>query len=943
MASSYSTVNNYDNIPLFDNNYQLITQALGAKQGALNANRQQLQLLNDQLGSVDIARGVDQEYYTERLSKARDLVNQYAHLDLSSSYLTQDLIKNFSDIVDDNVLTSVASTRIFRNEQAEWQDARKNKPAEYNQGNYNYAMRNASAWLNGDQVGQTYNGGGGFKPYVDVAQELTKILPDISKALEAEWVTTEGGQGMFRDKVTRKEISRDKVQAAIQARLGAKEVEQLKINAWNQFSPMDESAVGNMYDSYRTSKLSDLDSKLSSAQHLYSTATNQTDKANYASAVDKLKKQRDVYANKSYESLGKEGAYTTMYMDQFIEPFLDTYSYESRIVDREVDDNSYKTAQMNLDIQEFQYKMQSDARRLAFEQEKWATNRNNINAAGSGLANPVAVQGEVIEGARELPDNFSEIDQAQVQAMNGLKRIRGLENMSPSEAQEVANQLRGKTHLSQIEVTVGGRRVTIDGNANRDQLLMFKNNVEDLNPAVKQLHEKLGGFYGDLTNKLIKAYKADPGEFDAVPFMTKKIVEKPDGTFKIVPVTGDVNYYKGLLWKAANVGEEYTTTVNGKSVKKIVQPLNNGEKETLNMMVQIHAISDPNLSPTQRRESFKNLKNNLQQKVGTADIQKNFPDYYNQVATGKNKDTRLISLNTGTSNSGVSFNTQDKYLSDMDNVWDAYIPGNGWDRVGTYFNRGLENIFTQQEGLAATYTEQLSKNAFSFGKGTKGYKEIQQMVGLPGTNELPIFAERILDAEGMPTGQLKVYTKDNVYGGTGKKAGTEKAPSVNQVMSVQDFSRATGMNFGDFARTPYDSKYGTNTPSIDLGTPGSGNRATYELGDLRNSTSSAINEVGNVAQQIITGLTNQGQTQKAEKIRQVYNQYVNDGLVVAYEYVPEFGKYMGGIKNPETKQFIPVVEGKSSYSVSEAASLVNNQSAEQANVISMYFNNIIQQ
>ena len=172
MASSYSAINDYSNLTLYTPDYNLLQTALQYKQGKLDQNRAKLQQVRDQFGALDVVKDEDQKYLDDRLQKVTEITNKYAGLDLSSDALTNSLVGNMNQVIDDGVKTAVVSTKRLRNEQKEWEEKRKNKPEQYSDLNYAFAMQKANRWMNDGTTGTSYSGGGGFVEYRDVNKKI---------------------------------------------------------------------------------------------------------------------------------------------------------------------------------------------------------------------------------------------------------------------------------------------------------------------------------------------------------------------------------------------------------------------------------------------------------------------------------------------------------------------------------------------------------------------------------------------------------------------------------------------------------------------------------------------------------------------------------------------------------------------------------------------------
>jgi len=283
----------------------------------------------------------DKQYIAERLEKAEELVNKYTHMDLSSEGLTQSLMRTMGTVVDDNVKNAVMSTRMFRAEQQEWNQAKEENLGLYADQNYWYAMQNASQWLNDGQVGTKYKGGGGFIPYDDVAKRLMDEMPDQIKAIKDEWVELQSPSGgrMYYDKVTMEAVPAEEVQAVVDTIVGQKGRNQLRIDALYQFNYMGEDQAYSQVEGVRSSKVNNLQRQLSSLQDM-------NKNGEYDKAIQLKKSKLERLKNTPVSSLSRdqlESEYANMYIQNFEEGIVNAYAKGPTVVDREIDKNHLRS------------------------------------------------------------------------------------------------------------------------------------------------------------------------------------------------------------------------------------------------------------------------------------------------------------------------------------------------------------------------------------------------------------------------------------------------------------------------------------------------------------------------------------------------------------------------------------------------------------------------
>jgi hypothetical protein len=370
MASAYSTLHNYASLPVYTPDLTLVLEGLKYKQGKYDENREKLQSALDKYSMLDVVKNEDENYLVDRLQKVEEITNRYTHMDLSSDVLTQSLIRNMGQVLDDNVKNAVLSSKIYRNEQSSWKKLQEDDPDKYARQNYEFAQQGAQSWLADGQAGSKYNGGGGIIEFVDVNQTIKDGMKDLKDVYGLELVELESGAKgtLFRDVVTREIATPTKVRQALESLLGPKEMQQLQIDAWAQFKGAPEDAVVNMATERQNFKI---DSYATQVSKLESVLTNNTltpeQKADYQNQLESAKLNLQNAKEKPLGGLdvsNKETAYTSLYINDYLDGLTDLYSYNV-VTDIKVYDNDKETYNAKIKLEELAIKKEKETTKKA--------------------------------------------------------------------------------------------------------------------------------------------------------------------------------------------------------------------------------------------------------------------------------------------------------------------------------------------------------------------------------------------------------------------------------------------------------------------------------------------------------------------------------------------------------------------------------------------------
>lgn len=614
MASAYSILHNYQQ-DLYTPNFELISSALQYKQQSLNANRQKLQTLRDQFSFLDVAKEQDQEYLENRLQTVTDEVNKYSALDLSSNYLTDQLVDNMGSVIDDRVKNAVVSTRIYQSEQAAWSKLREDNPEKYSQVNHAYASQAPNAWLNDEQIGSKYRGGGGVIEYQDVQGKLSEKIPEIAKNLKAEWVELSGGGGYFRDVVTKERVSRGALETAMDGLLNEQDKRQLQINAWGQYDNMTDEQLESVYTKHFSPKIESLESNIKSLQGVISSTDDPALKEQRGELLSFYQDQLKTIQENDFRNItskyGREAAYQSLYDNQFRSNYLDTYSYADRITkiatydnDVETRNHEYKLANLKRMESNELFDRQIKLRELELK-ELEASGAGNSSTAKPGDPGYVPpIQGEVTTGYEDAIPKIQQHFEKEQKILKDTQNLFGVDNLVDTrELAKVFNEgFAGKEFIE-----FKGKKINVQENLSL--LLDYKNNILNQSPAEKEAFIQLSSSLDKSLNSIRRIAQGDNPDWDAYSstprFNFRFTKDEETGTMRRVEIRGEnFNNYAQLLEK---------------------EVLTEAEEYTLGVYYRMHTMMDPSIDDNQRNVLFQDLTVNQFSKLPNEELEK-FPN-----------------------------------------------------------------------------------------------------------------------------------------------------------------------------------------------------------------------------------------------------------------------------------------------------------------------------
>ena len=539
MGSSVSGQVDYSQFGNYKQDITLMQTALAYKTQKLSENRAALQNARDTLGLLDVAKDVDQKYLDDRLTQTTDIINKYANGDLSNDGLAQSLISHMGQVLDPNVKNALTSTKRYNAEQAEWAKMREKAPKEYSAVNHSYSNRRSDAWLSDNKVGSSYNGGGGYIPYTDVGAIFQKALPDIQKALEAKGKRVEVN-GMALD--TYQEISRGDMAAALNGLLTGDAAKQLEINAWATYGQLPEEALRAQWDNHVNPKIEDLNGKISSLKALKNSAKDSETRQAYQDQIESFSNIKSSYEDNDFDavvsSVGNEGVYTAMHKEEFLDGYLDAYSYGPKLIERKIDE-----------VQKFN--MEYSLKLATFDETK-RHNRASEETAAAKAKKEAKATADAFSIGQELPVDS---DKTRTSVLNDItsKNI-GTHNIIKNElirqgftegdvrSRDFQQALKNNEHLNKT-MKINGKDVTITKEF-RKYLNDHKENVIDTPPEKKKAFQSIDQMTHDIQENLRYGIKTGNTDLASIPEVyVKHVQNKSNGSWSLQRLQkGDKGY-----------------------------------------------------------------------------------------------------------------------------------------------------------------------------------------------------------------------------------------------------------------------------------------------------------------------------------------------------------------------------------------------------------------
>jgi len=219
-----------------------------------------------------------------------------------------------------------------------------------------------------------------------------------------------------------------------------------------------------------------------------------------------------------YEAVGKEGAFFSLYTNDFKGKYLDAYSYGPLTIKREVDQNHVKTMEFNEKVREFE--LNYDLKLKEFDLKK----QKAMLDAGIDPATGLPKEAIIPTGKKENvgdEEGYAELKVTEKELKDFDNALKGLQAVVPGLGETSLTELAEKVTDKDIassqvkEYVIGGKKVKLDFSKPnvRNAIINFDKKVVAVSPEIKRVREQFGNLKGDVLNKILKEVqvKVDKG------------------------------------------------------------------------------------------------------------------------------------------------------------------------------------------------------------------------------------------------------------------------------------------------------------------------------------------------------------------------------------------------------------------------------------------------
>jgi hypothetical protein len=829
MANAYSHLHNFSD-PVVDKGVDLAGKMLLHRQQKYDHNKLKLQSLADEFASLDMEREVDKEYANERLTKIRELTNQYIQgVDLADSSFTASIASNMSQFVDDNILNAVSSTRRMKNEDSVIAEAMKKSPDKFSETNQQWAYQNSDRerYKNSKDVGDVYGGGYKYVEYRDIQGKLSKHAPEIAKAIGAEYIVLGNGSGYFRSVNTYKKVDRAKLEAALDGLLDEKDKTQMAVNTWSTFGKLSDDQLKTTYETRATALLTNKDEEIGRYERYAQSINDPEAKEMALETVKELKEERMELERKSeYKvvegNIGRKGIESMLYEQMLKAPYLNAYSKAPELIESKVYQLDVETRKHEIALAKLQLQAEKAASEKKEKEEK-------IQAA-----NPVARQevkgGDIVSLLEGIQKEEEEVNDIVVSTVLPQFLPANVQGLSANEAKRVTDLSKRKMNnfLSQVNIEdlqnpFIERDITVDGKKEKVRLNLVDNVNGKLvpnetsraigkylvrrnigSPIRKAVHEQFENSIGEMEKLLVEAVGIQSSgvstDYDLRRLPSLKGGYRKDE--KTGMFTYDENYpsnYYNLLERKAK----------GQSVSEA------GEL-TLKANIISHMLADPEIAgdPALKRELENYYENEVLSKTdGKLMRGASFSLWGTAVNLMQGKFTPDYTVGSAPLVQAIS---PDYYLS-------AYTRGDFETNRGTLGNSPAEVLKDMKDGLARSTRAEDFKNVLSIKTLTLDKENapedrrilvghIQNKFGQVVQKDTPITVTPE-EVGGKLTGNYEVtyaYTKTPVAGLPGGKVTEVKVISKDdiEIMGLESFYQPEQPLLSADVKNPHVEKLG---------------------------------------------------------------------------------------------------------------------------------------
>ena len=383
------------------------------KQNQYNQGVAQAQSAIDNVAGLPIGRDIDKQYLQQKLQSITTKVNQLGSKpDFSDQRISGSITSAASAIANDSVLQSaVASTLNYKKQLNNLEEAKKaGKSGSANEWDF---QRQAAAWQNGTNPGESFNGS--YTPYRDVRKKALEVLKDLTKdsSITDDALTIDSsGKVVLSDAIQRTKLgglSPQRLKAAIATSLDADDMHQLSIEGNYNYSNKSPEQLAQTITASHKADLDNIDEKINTIRAKAEGVADGGEKTRLLSQVGDLVKERESVEkdNQDYMDMiakgNTNGASANYYTTNFLRNFSNSFSYKD--VSQTYENNPMAQIQMErnkMEISAKQWQAKYDQDNLQFsatyeQKERHHKTETDISTGAYGKVNLAIAQ-------KDLPD-----------------------------------------------------------------------------------------------------------------------------------------------------------------------------------------------------------------------------------------------------------------------------------------------------------------------------------------------------------------------------------------------------------------------------------------------------------------------------------------------------------------------------------------------------------
>lgn len=374
-------------------NLDLYGNAIKKKEDEFQTNVNLIQNQIDNVAGFDVAKDVHKQYLNEQMSQLKTNLGKLVGADFSKQAVVNQAGGMATKIAKDPILqNAVYSTSVYKQGLADLKGAIKDgKSSPSNIWDY---QNQVQSWLGDGSLESTFSGQ--YTPYTDVRKQAFEALKNLSPDIRQEDIEFEPDGSlrtdMLRNKV--KNLSPDKIKAALYTGLDSNALKQLDIDGRYNFSGYNPQAMKQLINTEHVNTIKELEDKKKSFNDTLSTTISGPVKnqilANISQLDQEIERQNKFNRdqNSSIDSGNVESVKSNLHTNRFFNQFANAFSYSETSqenLDNPVVKVQMEKAKMEQQLQHWQMEFDQKERHFAIEQSQKKKENGDFGILTTGV------------------------------------------------------------------------------------------------------------------------------------------------------------------------------------------------------------------------------------------------------------------------------------------------------------------------------------------------------------------------------------------------------------------------------------------------------------------------------------------------------------------------------------------------------------------------------